>query len=109
MQGPQFRTIGKSRINIYNSYLLKFYLIYLNLKNFVYSEKDLTKASTNCVVIAFFVNELSQVSSFKQKAVIIFQFLRPAALSSFIILWALFSVEKLQRYIRCSVLGRCLG
>ena len=96
MQGPQFWTVGKSRMNIQNSYLLKFYLIYLNLMNFVNLEKVLTKVSTNCVIIAFFVNELSQVSSFKRKAVIIFheylikEFLRPAALSSFTILWALF-------------------
>ena len=101
MQGPQFWTVGKSRMNIQNSYLLKFYLIYLNLMNFVNLEKVLTKVSTNCVIIAFFVNELSQVSSFKRKAVIIFhdylikEVLRPAPLPFFV---TLFLVEKLQRY-----------
>ena len=109
MLGPQFWTVGKSRMKIQNSYLLKFYLIYLNLKNFTHLEKDLTKVSTNCVVITFFVNELSQVSSFKRKADIIFQdylikeFLRSTALS-------LFLVEKLQRYNTLfGAQRRCLG
>ena len=74
------------------------------MKKFVYLKKVLTKVSTDCVVIAFFVNKLSQVSSFKRKAVIIFhdylikEFLRVAALFPFIILWALFLVEELQRH-----------
>ena len=54
MQAPQFWTVGKSRMNVENSYLLKFYLSYLNFKNFIYLEKALTKMSANCVVIAFF-------------------------------------------------------
>ena len=91
-----------SRMNISNSYLFKFYLIYLNLKNLIYLEKVLTKVSTNCVVIAFILNELLQVNNFKQKVVLSFMTI---SLKSFffwmlflLILWALFSFEKLQRY-----------
>ena len=39
MQGLQFSTVCKSWVNIQNSYLLKFYFIYLNLKNIIYLEK----------------------------------------------------------------------
>ena len=103
MQSPQFWTVDKSRMKIYDSYLLKFYLIYLNLKFFFYIEKVVTKVSTNCVTIAFFANELLQVSGFKRKAVIIFhdylikEVLRPAPLPFFV---TLFLVEKLRRYNR---------
>ena len=54
MPDPQFWTVWKSRMNIKNSYLLKFYFIYLNFKNFIFLEKVWTKVSTNCVVIVFF-------------------------------------------------------
>ena len=38
------------------------------IRHFIYLEKVLTKVSTNCVVIVFFVNEFSQVSNLKRTA-----------------------------------------